>query len=254
MLIRRPLPLPGQTEPPELKYYLSNAPADTPLAELIRVCGMRWPIECCFEEGKGQVGMDHYELRFWRGWYHPMTLVILAHHFLVRLRLRQRQRLMGCDAALSASSAAPAPAIPGGPPEGERGPAPRAAADTLPEDVPWPLLALLAPPCPPAPQFGGRALLAPSCASAARAGCAGRLGMARLPAPARGRRLPLPPQAPPGAPPPPPSTRLVPSKSRCRASTRRTNNSLLPCKALTRARCGSWSYSALFCCSMAKSP
>ncbi len=223
MLIRRPLPLPGQTEPPELKYYLSNAPADTPLAELIRVCGMRWPIECCFEEGKGQVGMDHYELRFWRGWYHPMTLVILAHHFLVRLRLRQRQRLMGCDAALSASSAAPAPAIPGGPPEGERGPAPRAAADTLPEDVPWPPLAPPGPPgppCPPAPQFGGRALLAPSCASAARAGCAGRLGMARLPAPARGRRLPLPPQAPPGAPPPPPSTRLVPSKSRCRASIR----------------------------------
>jgi hypothetical protein len=35
--------------------------------------------------------MDQYELRFWRGWYHHMTLVILAHHFLVRLR----QRLMG---------------------------------------------------------------------------------------------------------------------------------------------------------------
>ncbi len=28
--------------------------------------------------------MDHYELRFWRGWHHHMTLVILAHHFLVR--------------------------------------------------------------------------------------------------------------------------------------------------------------------------
>ena len=53
---------------------------------------MRWPIECCFEEGKGELGMDHYELRFWRGGYHHMTLVILAHHFLVRLR----QRLMPC--------------------------------------------------------------------------------------------------------------------------------------------------------------
>jgi SRSO17 transposase len=97
VLIRRPLPLPGQTEPPELKYYLSNAPADTPLAELIRICGMRWPIECCFEESKGQVGMDHYELRFWRGWQHHMTLVILAHHFLARLR----QRLMVCAAVTS---------------------------------------------------------------------------------------------------------------------------------------------------------
>jgi hypothetical protein len=101
VLIRRPLPLPGQTAPPELKYYLSNAPADTPLAELMRICSMRWPIECRFEESKGQVGMDHDELRFWlrfwRGWQHHMTLVILAHHFLVRLR----QRLMVCAAVIS---------------------------------------------------------------------------------------------------------------------------------------------------------
>jgi SRSO17 transposase len=93
VLLRRPLPVPGQTDPtkaPELKYYFSNAAADTPLAELIRICGMRWPIECCFEEGKGELGMDQYELRFWQGWHHHMTLVILAHHFLVRLR----QRLM----------------------------------------------------------------------------------------------------------------------------------------------------------------
>ena len=93
VLLRRPVPMPGQTnatKAPELKYYVSNAPADTPLAELIRICGMRWPIECCFEEGKGELGLDQYELRFWRGWYHHMTLVILAHHFLVGLR----QRLM----------------------------------------------------------------------------------------------------------------------------------------------------------------
>jgi len=104
VLIRRPLPVPGQTKPPELKYYLSNAPADTPLAELLRICGMRWPIECCFEEGKGELGMDQYELRFWRGWYHHMTLVLLAHHFLVRLH----QRLM------ARSAPAPAAAAPAG--------------------------------------------------------------------------------------------------------------------------------------------
>lgn len=101
VLIRRPLPAPGQRTAPELKYYLSNAPADTPLAELLRVCGMRWPIECCFEEGKGELGMDHYELRFWRGWYHHMTLVILAHHFLVRLH----QRLMARSIPLPAAAA-----------------------------------------------------------------------------------------------------------------------------------------------------
>jgi SRSO17 transposase len=116
LLIRRPLPLPGQTKPPELKYYLSNAPVDTPLAELIRVCGMRWPIECCFEEGKGELGMDHYELRFWRGWHHHMTLVILAHHFLLRLR----QRLMHRSERDPTTNAL-APSRLMEPPQGERG-------------------------------------------------------------------------------------------------------------------------------------
>jgi SRSO17 transposase len=101
VLIRRPLPVPGQTKAPEPKYYLSNAAADTPLAELLRICGMRWPIECCFEDSKGELGMDQYELRFWRGWYHHMTLVILAHHFLVRLH----QRLMARSAPPPAAAA-----------------------------------------------------------------------------------------------------------------------------------------------------
>jgi SRSO17 transposase len=95
VLIRRAVPagqqVAGHADEPELKYYLSNAPAEATLAELIRVCGMRWTIECCFAEGKGELGMDHYELRSWAGWHHHMTLVILAHHFLVRLR----RRLMG---------------------------------------------------------------------------------------------------------------------------------------------------------------
>ena len=82
----------GEDELPKVKYYLSNAPADTAIEELVRVCGMRWPIESCFEEAKGELGMDQYELRSWAGWYHHMTLVILAHHFLVRLQQRLNQR------------------------------------------------------------------------------------------------------------------------------------------------------------------
>jgi len=82
----------GPDEDTELKVYLSCAPAETPLLTLVRVSGMRWPIEACFAEGNGELGMDHYELRFWRGWHHHMTLVILAHHFLVRLQQRLNQR------------------------------------------------------------------------------------------------------------------------------------------------------------------
>jgi SRSO17 transposase len=96
VLVRRKVS--GASDGPELKFYLSNAPIDTPLGELVRVSGLRWPIESCFTEGKGYLGMDHYELRFWPGWHHHMTLVILAHHFLVRLQQRLSQREGGPEA------------------------------------------------------------------------------------------------------------------------------------------------------------
>jgi SRSO17 transposase len=76
---------------PELKVYLSNASPDTPLTVLVRVAGMRWPIETALEESKGGLGMDHYEVRTWLGWHHHMALCLLAHHFLVRARLRVKK-------------------------------------------------------------------------------------------------------------------------------------------------------------------
>ena len=75
------------TNPTEIKYYLSNAPAQCPHAELVRVTGLRWPIETAFEEGKGEVGLDHYETRSWQGWHHHVLQSFMAHLFLVRLRL-----------------------------------------------------------------------------------------------------------------------------------------------------------------------
>jgi SRSO17 transposase len=83
LIIRRNL-----DDPNEIKFYFSNAPAETPLVEFVRISGMRWPIETIFEEAKGEVGFDHYEMRSWLGWHHHMLLVALAHHFLVRLRVR----------------------------------------------------------------------------------------------------------------------------------------------------------------------
>ena len=74
-------------DPSVIKYYFSNAPANTPLSQFVRISGMRWPIETIFEEAKGEVGLDQYEMRSWLGWHHHMLLVSLAHHFLVRLRI-----------------------------------------------------------------------------------------------------------------------------------------------------------------------
>lgn len=86
LVIRRNL-----DDPSQLKFYFSNAPANVSLLELVRISGMRWPIEIIFEEAKGELGFDHYELRSWLGWHHHMLLVALAHHFLVRLRSQAQQ-------------------------------------------------------------------------------------------------------------------------------------------------------------------
>lgn len=75
----------------EIKYFLSNAPASCPSAILVRISGLRWPVETALEEAKGELGMDHYETRTWRGWHHHMTQTFLAHHFLVRLRLQVKK-------------------------------------------------------------------------------------------------------------------------------------------------------------------
>ncbi|GIK42826.1 MAG: hypothetical protein BroJett011_66590 [Chloroflexota bacterium] len=53
---------------------------------------MRWPVEIIFEEGKGEIGFDHYETRSWLGWQHHLLLVALAHHFLVRLRVKFKDK------------------------------------------------------------------------------------------------------------------------------------------------------------------
>lgn len=80
-------------EEPELKTYLSNAPADVPCTALVRVAGMRWPVETAIEDGKDNLGMDEYMVRSWLGWHHHMTLCILAHHFLVRVQKRLKRGL-----------------------------------------------------------------------------------------------------------------------------------------------------------------
>jgi SRSO17 transposase len=90
-------------EQPTVKFFLSNAPATCPRAALVRVSGLRWPVETALEEAKGELGMDHYETRTWRGWHHHMTQTFLAHHFLVRMRLTLKKS-PGADAGASGTS------------------------------------------------------------------------------------------------------------------------------------------------------
>ena len=76
----------------KIKYALSNAPPATPMRELVRVSGARWPIERCFEEDKSDLGLDHYEHRSWPAWHRHMRLVFLAQLFLLRLQRKFKKK------------------------------------------------------------------------------------------------------------------------------------------------------------------
>jgi SRSO17 transposase len=74
------------TEPDEVACYVCFAPADTSLATLVRVAGCRWRVEEAFEQAKGEVGLDHYQVRQYTAWYRHITLAMLAHAFLAVTR------------------------------------------------------------------------------------------------------------------------------------------------------------------------
>jgi SRSO17 transposase len=88
--------------PHEVKYYLSNAPTTCPKPHLANLSGQRWPVETALEEGKGEVGMDQYETRTWRGWHHHMAHTFVAHFFLMWIRL-QFKKIPGPDDSAGAS-------------------------------------------------------------------------------------------------------------------------------------------------------
>jgi SRSO17 transposase len=92
--------------PRELKVYLCNAAADTTPATLVWLLGLRWPIEQAIKEGKEELGLDHYEVRGWRGWHHHTTMALLAQHFLMRLRCRWGGDRPGADRPPGAASTA----------------------------------------------------------------------------------------------------------------------------------------------------
>ena len=70
----------------EPRYYLSNAPSDTPLETLAHVGGSRWRIETEFETEKSDIGLDEYETRTWAGWHHHVTMCLLGGAFLLGLQ------------------------------------------------------------------------------------------------------------------------------------------------------------------------
>ena len=70
-------------------FWISDLPADTPIARLVELAKLRWRIEQDYRELKDALGLDHFEGRSWPGWQHHVTLVSVAHGFLTLERLRR---------------------------------------------------------------------------------------------------------------------------------------------------------------------
>lgn len=75
------------------KYYLSNLPENTTLAELVRLAHQRWAIAQGYQQLKEELGFDHFEGRTWRGLHHHLTLCFLAFCFLTRRRASKKTPL-----------------------------------------------------------------------------------------------------------------------------------------------------------------
>ncbi len=74
------------TDPAAVAYYLVFGPAETTVEQAVSVVGTRWAIEGGFECAKGEVGLDHDEVRRWDGWHRHVTLCLLADAFLAVTR------------------------------------------------------------------------------------------------------------------------------------------------------------------------
>ncbi len=87
LLLRRCLSAEQQTT-----YYFVFAPPGTTLPQMVQAGGARWNIEEDFENGK-DLGLDHYEVRSYLGWYRHITLVMLAQAFLAGICAQPHSRV-----------------------------------------------------------------------------------------------------------------------------------------------------------------
>lgn len=94
------------------KFYLSTLPASLSLRELVRIAKLRWRVERDYQEMKGELGLDHFEGRTWRGFHHHATLCAVAHGFLALRRALFPPEVHDVDAARGATPPSASAALP----------------------------------------------------------------------------------------------------------------------------------------------
>jgi SRSO17 transposase len=90
LLVRRSL-----QDSTDLAYFRAYGPAGAPPDALVQIAGRRWAIEEGIAQAKGEVGLDHYEVRRWTAWYRHVTLCLLVHAYLSAVRVQAQERQSG---------------------------------------------------------------------------------------------------------------------------------------------------------------
>ena len=83
--------------PEEIKYFVSNAPQGTSVQTMLLVAFSRWRVERCFEDEKGELGLDHYEGRKYIGLKRHMILTTVSHLFLAKTHQELRGEKPGVE-------------------------------------------------------------------------------------------------------------------------------------------------------------
>jgi hypothetical protein len=99
---------------------------DASPAILIKAAVRRWTIESGFEQAKGEVGLEQYDVRRYDAWYRHTTLALFAHAYLAAVRVAsagKKWRLGTVARTLVAYGARSAPVV------GSPAPAEKAQAD-----------------------------------------------------------------------------------------------------------------------------
>ena len=84
-------------DPQEIKFFVSNAPADTPVETLLLVGFSRWRVERCFEDQKQEVGLDQWEGRRWLSLKRHLIVTAVSYLFLARVHKDCRKKKSGAD-------------------------------------------------------------------------------------------------------------------------------------------------------------
>ena len=81
--------------PGEVKFFISNAPKETSASPLLMVAFSRWRVERCFQDDKGEIGLDHYEGRTYVGLIRHLIISAASLLFLARTRESLKKKFLG---------------------------------------------------------------------------------------------------------------------------------------------------------------